>query len=33
MSSSRLPGKILMDIGGEPMLIRVVEPCQACSFH
>jgi spore coat polysaccharide biosynthesis protein SpsF len=24
MSSSRLPGKILMDIGGEPMLIRVV---------
>ena len=25
MSSSRLPGKILKDIGGEPMLIRVVE--------
>jgi spore coat polysaccharide biosynthesis protein SpsF len=24
MSSSRLPGKILKDIGGEPMLIRVV---------
>ncbi|MGB8252646.1 MAG: glycosyltransferase family protein [Anaerolineaceae bacterium] len=24
MSSSRLPGKILEDIGGEPMLIRVV---------
>lgn len=24
MSSSRLPGKILMDIGGEPMLVRVV---------
>jgi spore coat polysaccharide biosynthesis protein SpsF len=25
MSSSRLPGKILEDIGGEPMLIRVVK--------
>jgi spore coat polysaccharide biosynthesis protein SpsF len=25
MSSTRLPGKILMDIGGEPMLIRVVK--------
>ena len=25
MSSSRLPGKILMDIAGEPMLMRVVE--------
>jgi spore coat polysaccharide biosynthesis protein SpsF len=25
MSSSRLPGKILIDIGGEPMLLRVVE--------
>ncbi|MBN2257957.1 MAG: glycosyltransferase family protein [Anaerolineaceae bacterium] len=24
MSSSRLPGKILMDIGGQPMLMRVV---------
>ncbi len=24
MSSSRLPGKILKDIGGEPMLVRVV---------
>lgn len=25
MSSSRLPGKILLDLGGEPMLVRVVE--------
>jgi len=25
MSSSRLPGKVLQDIGGEPMLVRVVE--------
>jgi spore coat polysaccharide biosynthesis protein SpsF len=24
MSSSRLPGKILMDIGGEPMVVRVI---------
>lgn len=25
MSSSRLPGKVLRDIGGQPMLVRVVE--------
>lgn len=25
VSASRLPGKVLMDIGGEPMLVRVVE--------
>jgi spore coat polysaccharide biosynthesis protein SpsF len=25
MSSSRLPGKVLLDIAGEPMLVRVVE--------
>jgi spore coat polysaccharide biosynthesis protein SpsF len=25
MASSRLPGKVLQDIGGEPMLVRVVE--------
>ena len=25
MGSSRLPGKVLLDIGGEPMLVRVVE--------
>jgi spore coat polysaccharide biosynthesis protein SpsF len=25
MSSSRLPGKVLMDIGGQPMLMRVIE--------
>jgi spore coat polysaccharide biosynthesis protein SpsF len=25
MTSSRLPGKVLLDIGGEPMLVRVVE--------
>jgi spore coat polysaccharide biosynthesis protein SpsF len=25
MGSSRLPGKVLLDIGGQPMLVRVVE--------
>lgn len=25
MASSRLPGKVLLDIGGQPMLIRVIE--------
>jgi spore coat polysaccharide biosynthesis protein SpsF len=25
MDASRLPGKVLLDIGGEPMLVRVVE--------
>lgn len=25
MGSSRLPGKVLLDLGGEPMLVRVVE--------
>jgi spore coat polysaccharide biosynthesis protein SpsF len=25
MASTRLPGKVLLDIGGEPMLVRVVE--------
>ncbi|GAB4525728.1 MAG: glycosyltransferase family protein [Anaerolineales bacterium] len=25
MSSSRLPGKVLQDLGGQPMLVRVVE--------
>jgi len=25
MGSSRLPGKVLLDIGGEPMLVRVIE--------
>jgi spore coat polysaccharide biosynthesis protein SpsF len=25
MSSSRLPGKVLLDIGGQPMLVRMVE--------
>jgi spore coat polysaccharide biosynthesis protein SpsF len=28
MSSSRLPGKVLLDIGGQPMLARVVERAQ-----
>ncbi len=28
MNSSRLPGKVLLDLGGEPMLVRVVE--RAC---
>ncbi len=27
MGSSRLPGKALLDLGGEPMLARVVERC------
>ena len=25
MSSSRLPGKVLLDLGGQPMLVRVIE--------
>ena len=25
MSSSRLPGKVLLDIAGQPMLVRMVE--------
>ncbi|MEJ2302664.1 MAG: hypothetical protein P8Y14_14170, partial [Anaerolineales bacterium] len=25
MASSRLPGKVLLDIAGQPMLVRVVE--------
>lgn len=29
MSASRLPGKVLEDIGGKPMLVRVVERVQA----
>jgi spore coat polysaccharide biosynthesis protein SpsF len=30
MGSSRLPGKVLLDIGGEPMLVRVIErTCRA----
>ncbi len=32
MSSSRLPGKILMDIGGEPMLTRVVRRARRSRF-
>lgn len=34
MGSSRLPGKVLLDIGGEPMLARVVERARrARSLH
>jgi spore coat polysaccharide biosynthesis protein SpsF len=34
MSSSRLPGKVLLDIAGKPMLARVVERTQQSrSFH
>ncbi len=34
MGSSRLPGKVLLDIGGEPMLARVVERARrAHSLH
>jgi spore coat polysaccharide biosynthesis protein SpsF len=29
MCSSRLPGKVLMDISGAPMLARVIERCRA----
>jgi spore coat polysaccharide biosynthesis protein SpsF len=33
MSSSRLPGKVLLDIAGQPMLVRVVErSCRAKSL-
>ncbi len=31
MGSKRLPGKVLKDIGGEPMLVRVVERAQRAS--
>jgi len=32
MASSRLPGKVLLDIGGEPMLARVIErTCRAAA--
>ena len=32
MSSSRLPGKVLQDIAGKPMLVRVVERADQCQF-
>ena len=32
MASSRLPGKVLQDIGGEPMLVRVVERVRRASM-
>ncbi len=32
MSSSRLPGKVLKDIGGKPALNRVIERIKACHF-
>lgn len=32
MSSSRLPGKVLLDIGGQPMLARVVERTRRASM-
>jgi spore coat polysaccharide biosynthesis protein SpsF (cytidylyltransferase family) len=32
MTSSRLPGKVLMDLGGVPMLARVVERAAAASL-
>jgi spore coat polysaccharide biosynthesis protein SpsF len=31
MGSSRLPGKVLLDIGGEPMLVRVFERARRAS--
>ena len=30
MSSSRLPGKMLADVGGKPLFYRVVERLRAC---
>ena len=34
MNSSRLPGKVLLDLGGQPMLVRVVERARrAQSVH
>ena len=33
MSSSRLPGKVLMDIGGQPMLMRVIERVNQAKLH
>jgi len=31
LQSSRLPGKVLADIGGKPMLQRVLEQCAKAS--
>ncbi len=33
MSSTRLPGKVMMDIGGRPMLQRVIERVQAAGLQ
>ena len=34
LQSSRLPNKVLADIGGQPMIQRVLERCrQACSVE
>ena len=33
MSSSRLPGKVMMDIAGQPMLARVYIRSAACGFR
>lgn len=32
MGSTRLPGKVLLDIGGEPMLARVVSRCRQATM-
>ncbi|MFH2104583.1 MAG: glycosyltransferase family protein [Chloroflexota bacterium] len=32
MGASRLPGKVLLDLGGEPMLVRVVERTKRASL-
>lgn len=32
MSSSRLPGKVLLDIGGKPMLARVIDRCRRATL-
>lgn len=33
MGSTRLPGKVLMDLGGKPVLAHVVERCKASGFQ
>src|SRR5262249_51910389 len=32
LASSRLPGKVLADIGGKPMIVRVMERAQKCGL-